>query len=104
MMPSSAFDYGVESALVFTAEALHAQPRNPPVPFQLASHAIRYAIESLSRGTFDFVYLQVNGKHYDESRIRELYDARSYPLQRSHPAARLPWPSVTDEWPAVACD
>jgi hypothetical protein len=102
MMPAAVFDYGVESTLVFTTEALHSRPRNPPVPFQIASHAIRYAVEALSPGTFDFVYLQVNGKHYDEARIRELYDARSYPLHRSLPVARLPWPNVTDEWPIIA--
>jgi|EndMetStandDraft_7_1072992.scaffolds.fasta_scaffold630688_1 hypothetical protein len=101
-MQQSAFDYGLESSLVFTAEAFHSPPPNPPVPFQLASHAIRYAVEAQSPAGFDFIYLEVNGKHYDEARIRELYDAASYPLKRYPSPTRLPGPNVTDDWTAIA--
>ena len=80
------FDYDGESTLVFTAEAFPFRPANPAVPFQLASHAIRYAVEELPSRSFDFIYLEAKGKHYDESRIRELYDAMPYPLMRSLPA------------------
>jgi len=79
------FDYGVEGALVFTAEAFHSRPANPTMPFQLASHAIRYAVEELPSRGFDFIYLEAKGRHYDETRIRELYDAMPYPLKRSRP-------------------
>jgi hypothetical protein len=101
-MPQSVFDYGVESSLVFTAEAFHSCPPNAPVPFQLASHAIRYAVEARSPVSFDFIYLEVKGKHYDETRIRELYDAASYPLKRYPSPTRLSWPNVTGDWTAIA--
>jgi hypothetical protein len=101
-MKQPIFDYDVESSLVFTAEAFHSRPPNPPVPFQLASHAIRYAVEAQSPEGFDFIYLEVNGKHYDETRIRELYDASTYPLMRYPSPTRLSWPNVTDDWTAIA--
>jgi len=74
------FDYGSAASLVFTGESA---PSRGPIPFQLASNAIRYAIEELDPSSFDFMYLEASGRHYDDVGIRTLYDDTAYPLGRT---------------------
>lgn len=99
-MPKPAFDYGLESALVFRSESICTKRPLFPVPFQRASDAIRFVIEKLRSDSFEFVYLGANGKHYNDAQIRDLYDAASYPLKRSQPVTRFPWPCIVDDYPS----
>ncbi|MFO0993434.1 MAG: hypothetical protein U1E67_16060 [Hyphomicrobiales bacterium] len=77
------FDYGSMASLVFTGEWAGTSPWRGPIPFQLASNAIRYAIEELDPSSFDFIYLEASGRHYDDVGIRTLYNDTAYPLSRT---------------------
>ncbi|MBL8893668.1 MAG: hypothetical protein JNJ53_03645 [Rhizobiales bacterium] len=77
------FDYGSAASLVFTGEWAGTSSSRGPIPFQLASNAIRYAIEELEPSSFDFMYLEASGRHYDDVGIRTLYDDTAYPLSRA---------------------
>lgn len=77
------FDYGLAASLVFTGECLGTRMSRQPIPFQLASNAIRYAIEELDPSSFEFMYLEAGGRHYDDVGIRTLYEDTAYPLGRT---------------------
>lgn len=76
------FDYGSEAALFVARGSVAANEARRHIPFALASHAIRYAVETLAPGRRGAICLQVNDVRFDSAGIRRLYKNKAYPLRR----------------------
>lgn len=55
--------------------------------FDRAAEAIRYVIEEMPESWLNGTMLDINGRRYEGTAIRALYDAEDYPLQRAKVAA-----------------
>ena len=83
----TAFDYNALAELYPARSWKGGAGRVTYKRFEVASEAVRFAIEELPPQALLGTYLEVEEERFDSRQIRRLYDSKEYPLRRSEPGS-----------------